>query len=318
MDQADDAVPIAEMLDERQQLLDVACWMLGTGPGADEVVTETYRRWYGLSDPERARIAEPLSWLVKTAGAICLTYLALPERRDPGAAGTAGDTTMRTCPSLADEVSEVLLNALDSLSPAERAAFVLNDVFGMAPQVVAEIVGRTERECAELAERARHTLRIRRSSPTKPEQHDRMVRTVREACAAEDSALLSSLLAPDAMAFFDGGGKVRALVRPVHGALKVARSLLTLLSPRPRTALDLHSVNGRTGIVVRYDGQVAAVISFDTAGHHVVQVWAVLNPDKLRLWNRPDASSGVPRVPGVPGAPGGPGGSNNVSATDRD
>jgi RNA polymerase sigma-70 factor (ECF subfamily) len=222
---------------------------------------------------------------------------------------------------LADEVSEVLLNALDSLSPAERAAFVLNDVFGMAPQVVAETVGQSERECAELAERARHTLRIRRSSPTMAQQHDRVVRAVREACATEDSALLSSLLAPDATAFFDGGGKVRALVRPVHGALKIARSLLTLLSHRPRTALDLHSANGRTGIVVRYDGQVAAVISFDIADHRVVQVWAVLNPDKLRLWNRPDASSGVPRVPGAFGAPGGPGvpgGSNNVSATDRD
>ncbi|MET7687769.1 sigma factor-like helix-turn-helix DNA-binding protein [Streptomyces sp. NPDC005483] len=315
MDQADDAVPIAEMLDERQHLLAVAYWMVGTGPDADKVVTETYRRWYGLSDPERARITEPLSWLVKTAGAICLTCLALPERREPGAAGTAGDTRVRACPSLTDEVSEVLLTALDSLSPAERAAFVLNDVFGMAPQVVAEIVGRTERECTELAERARRTLRTRRSSPTMPQQHDRMVRAVREACAAEDSALLSSLLAPDATAFFDGGGKVRALDRPVHGALKVARSLLTLLSHRPRTALDLHSVNGRTGIVVRYDGQVAAVISFDIAGHHVVQVWAVLNPDKLRLWNRPDASPGVPQVPGLPG---GPGGSDNVSAADRD
>jgi RNA polymerase sigma-70 factor, ECF subfamily len=178
-------------------------------------------------------------------------------------------------------------------------------------------MGQTEWECAELAERARHILRIRRSSPTMPQQHDRMVRAFREACAAEDSALLSSLLAPDATAFFDGGGKVRALVRPVHGALKVARSLLTLLSHHPRTALDLHSVNGQTGIVVRYGGQVAAVISFDIADHHVVQVWAVLNPDKLRLWNRPDSSPGVPRVPGASGGSGGPGGSKDVSATDQ-
>src|SRR4051812_1632210 len=214
MGQADDAVPIAEMLDERQHLLDVAYWMLGSSPDADEVVTETYRRWYGLSDPERARIAEPLSWLVKTAGAICLTWLDLPERRRPGAAGTAGHTTAGACPSLVDEVSEVLLNALECLSPAERAAFVLNDVFGMAPRAVAEIVGQTERECAELAERARRSLRTRRSGPTMPQQHDRMVRAVREACAAEDPVLLSSLLASDATAFFDGGGKVRALVRP--------------------------------------------------------------------------------------------------------
>lgn len=220
----------------------------------------------------------------------------LPDVADPARAARAGcgsDSGLYDGEDLsvfADEVSEVLLTALDSLSPAEQAAFVLNDAFGMPPQV-AQIGGQTQREIGELTERARRTLRLRRSSPTMPQQHDRMVRAFREACAAEDSAPLSSLLAPDATAFFDGGGKVRALVRPVHGALKVARSLRTLLSHRPRSALDLDSVNGRTGIVVRYDDHVAAVISFDIADHHVVQVWAVLNPDKLRTWNQPDASS---------------------------
>jgi RNA polymerase sigma-70 factor (ECF subfamily) len=96
---------------------------------------------------------------MKTAGALCLTWPTLPERRGPGAAA-ADYTTAKTCPSLADEVSEVLLTALDSLSPAERAAFVLNDAFGMPPQVVAEIVGQTEREIGELTERARRTLQL--------------------------------------------------------------------------------------------------------------------------------------------------------------
>jgi RNA polymerase sigma-70 factor (ECF subfamily) len=93
-------------------------------------------------------------------------------------------------------------------------------------------------------------------------------------------------LAPEVSAFFDGGGKIRALVRPVHGSRQVARSLLTLLARHPATTLDSHSVNGRTGLVVRYDRQVTAVIGLDVAGPHVVQLWVTLNPDKLRSRNR--------------------------------
>jgi RNA polymerase sigma-70 factor (ECF subfamily) len=189
--------------------------------------------------------------------------------------------------SPAEEVSRVLLDALDSLSPAERAAFVLNDVFGMTPDTVADIVGRTEPECAELADRARHCLRLQRSHPTTPQEHDALARTVRQACLAQDGGLLASALCPDATAFFDGGGKVRALTRPVRGSRPVAHSLLTLLTGRPRTTLTTHSVNGRTGLVARYDHQVAAVISLDIADHHITQVWVTLNPDKLRPWNQP-------------------------------
>ncbi|MFK4119843.1 RNA polymerase subunit sigma [Streptomyces longwoodensis] len=285
MDQPGDAVPIAELLDERRHLMDVACWMLGRGREAEDVVAETYRRWYALSEPERTRITDPRSWLSKTAGTICLARLALPGRRHTdGPANGRGPAGLQG--GLEDEVSQVLLDALDTLSPAERAAFVLNDVFGMAPSNVSDVVGQSERECAELAERARHSLRARRARPTPVWQHDLVVHAVREACTLEDGARLASLLASDVTAFYDGGGKVRALARPVHGDRQVAGSLLTLLARRPHTSIHLHSVNGRTGLLVHYDGQVAAVISLDIAGPQVVQVWVVLNPDKLRLWNR--------------------------------
>ncbi|MFI1338201.1 RNA polymerase subunit sigma [Streptomyces sp. NPDC020845] len=296
MDHAGDAVPIAELLDERRYLLDVAYWMLGSGGAAESVIDETYRRWYGLSDSARTRIAVPRSWLAKTAGGICLGRLALPDRgedTDQGEGGGpyAGDADgARASAELEQEISRVLLNALDSLSPPERAAFVLNDVFGMTPDTVADIVGRTGPECVELADRARRRLRARRSHPTTPEQHDTAARAVRQACVTEDAGLLASLLWPDATAFFDGGGKVRALARPVHGGEQVAHSLMTLLVRRPRTTLTAQSVNGRTGLVARYDGQVAAVISLDIADRRVAQVWVVLNPDKLRSWNQPPSA----------------------------
>ncbi|MEU9292075.1 RNA polymerase subunit sigma, partial [Streptomyces sp. NPDC048275] len=166
MDHAD-AVPIAELLDERRYLLDVAYWMLGSPGEAESVVDETYRRWYGLSDAARRQATVPRSWLAKTAGGICLGRLALPDRADDArraARAAEGQEPERPAVRLGEEVSRVLLNALDSLSPAERAAFVLKNA-GMPPGTVADIVGRTEPECAELADRARHYLRVQRSRP---------------------------------------------------------------------------------------------------------------------------------------------------------
>ncbi|MFF7212532.1 RNA polymerase subunit sigma [Streptomyces sp. NPDC008238] len=148
----------------------------------------------------------------------------------------------------------------------------------------------------DAADRAGHApaalvaLALQRSRAGTPAEHDTIAHAVRQACAADDAARLASLLAPDATAFFDGGGKVRALVRPAYGAEYVARSLLTLLAPRPRTVLTTQAVNGRSGLVARYDHQVAAVISLGIADDHVTHIWSVLNPDKLRAWNRPGGS----------------------------
>ncbi|MFG2361363.1 RNA polymerase subunit sigma [Streptomyces mirabilis] len=243
MDEAD-VVSIAELLDERRYLLDVACWMLGSAGEAECVVDEVYRRWYGLSGAARREIARPRSWLARSTGRSCLTRLALVERSD--------DTAFEA--GVGAEVSRVLLDALACLSPDERA---------------------------------RASLRVRRSDPVAPWEHDALVRAVGRACLDGDAGHLVSLLCPDVTAFFDGGGKVRALSRPVHGDRQVAHSLLTLLARRPRTALTAQSVNGRTGLVARYGRQVAAVITLDIADHRVIQVWVVLNPDKLRSWNQP-------------------------------
>ncbi|MGW3629961.1 RNA polymerase subunit sigma [Streptomyces sp. NPDC005122] len=246
------AVPLAELLDERRYLLDVACWMLGGAGAAERVVDETYRRWYGLPDAARGRIEVPRSWLARTAGGICLGRLTGPGPLDEthGIAGSA-----------------------DRLRNAEHPAATL------------------------LVDRARHGVRAQPPRPATACRHDVLARAVREACAAQDAGLLVSLLAPDATALFDGGGKVRALARPVHGSRQVAASLLTLLALHPRTTLTAHSVNGRTGLVARYDHQVAAVISLTVTGRRITCVSIVLNPDKLRPWNRP---------PGCPGRPEGP------------
>ncbi|MFD0057323.1 RNA polymerase subunit sigma [Streptomyces sp. NPDC127168] len=287
MEQAGESVPIAELLDERRHLLEVAGWMLGSRIAAEGVLDEAYRRWFGLSDRQRARVV-PRAWLTVAVGGICLGRLAPADRqpeehRSPQGAGHPGT-------AVEEEADAVLMRALESLTSAERTAFVLDDVFGEPPDTVAGLVSRSEPECTEPADRARRSLRAQEAQPISPHRHERIVRSVRRACAAGDSGRLLSLLAPDVTAFFDGGGKVRALTRPVDGAERVARSLLTMFASHPRTTLHTHPVNGRTGLVARYDDQVAAVITFDVAGARVVLVWVVLNPDKLRSWNHPRPS----------------------------
>lgn len=280
-------MPIAELWEERRYLLDVAHWMLGDQGAAEVVVDEAYQRWYGLSGAARRQVAVPRSWLAKTVGGICLGRLALPGR------GAAGHETGHGRPSEAEEeAGRVVLTALESLPTAERAAFVFR-AFGMAPGTAADIVGRTEPEVAELAARARQSLQSRRTGSTTPQQHDTVVRAVHRACLTEDGELLTSLLCPDVTAFFDGGGKIRALTGPLHGSRPVADNLLTLLARRPHTTLSTHSVNGRTGLVARYGRQVTAVISLDVANNRVAQFWVVIDPDTLRPWNQPHTDRGT-------------------------
>ncbi|MEV5452901.1 RNA polymerase subunit sigma [Streptomyces sp. NPDC052535] len=287
-----DTMPIGELLDERRHLLDVAHWMLGSGSVAEHVTDEAYREWYALSERQRDRIGAPRAWLTRVVGSISLARLTLSDgdRGPRGPVGSSGGSG----PALEDDLDALWAGALDALTPAERAALVLNEALGGAAGDRVSTAGpagpdRPRPVDTEPLDRARHSLRVRAARPTPSHVEDALVDAVRQACADEDVDRLAGLLDPDAVAFYDGGGKVRTLTRPVVGGPRVARSLLTLLARHPRTTVHTRPVNGRTGLVARYDGQVAAVVCLDLAGTRVVQVWAVLNPDKLRSWNRPRA-----------------------------
>ncbi|MCO5967899.1 nuclear transport factor 2 family protein [Actinoallomurus soli] len=235
MTRADAAASLAEMLDERRHLLRIAEWMFGAVT-ADQVVHETYRRWYELDDDERASIAVPRAWLTRVAGGICLDLLADCEHGDPA---IRWDTVRRAEPH-------------------------------RTPDPIAAWLQRRPRQ-----DRSEEALLAR---------HDQVVRRFAAACDTADTTALEELLAADAMVVSDGGGKVRAAVHPTHGADAVARFITTLLAGRPRTAVTVESVNGRTGLVLHRTGQVVAVAGVSTAGAEVTAVWITLNPDKLRSW----------------------------------
>jgi RNA polymerase sigma-70 factor (ECF subfamily) len=293
---------LSAIMNERRQLLNVAYRLLGSLADAEDVVQETYARWYALSGAQQDAIESPGAWLTTVASRICLDLLRsararreryvgewipepLPEPAEwisggPGA-GTADPADRVT---LDESVSMAFLVVLDSMTPAERVAFVLHDVFGYPFANVAEITGRTPAACRQLASSARR--RIDAAQPPAPptSQQAALVRDFKRAWEAKDISALVSLLDPGATAIADGGGLVAAALEPIQGSEQIASYLAGLALRAPGLTFLERTVNGQPGLVAQYDGAVAAVFAFAIAGDRITRIWGVRNPDKLRPW----------------------------------
>ena len=289
-------------MSERRQLINLAYRLLGSLAEAEDVVQETYARWYAMSGPQQDAIESPGAWLTTVASRICLDLLRsararreryvgewipepLPERTEwisgrPG--GTTADPADRI--TLDESVDMAFLVVLESMTPAERVAFILHDVFGYSFAEVAEIVGRTPAACRQLASSARHRLRAAQPPAIPTAQQAGIVRDFRQAWEAKDIEALIGLLDPDATATGDGGGLVRAELHPVEGARQVARFFADRARARPDQRILERTVNGQPGLVAQLDGVTVAVYAFDITGDRIKHIWAVLNPDKLRSW----------------------------------
>ena len=287
---------------ERRQLINLAYRLLGSLAEAEDAVQETYTRWYAMSRPQQDAIESPGAWLTTVASRVCLDLLRsararreryvgewipepLPERTEwiggrPG--GTKADPAERV--TLDESVNMAFLVVLESMTPAERVAFILHDVFGYSFAEVAEIVGRTPAACRQLASSARRRLRAAQPPAIPTAQQAGIVRDFRQAWEARDIDALIGLLAPDATATGDGGGLVRAELHPVEGARQVARFFADRASARPDLRILERTVNGQPGLVAQLDGVIVAVYAFDITGDRIKHIWAVLNPDKLRPW----------------------------------
>ena len=287
---------------ERRQLINLAYRLLGSLAEAEDAVQETYTRWYAMSRPQQDAIESPGAWLTTVASRICLDLLRsararreryvgewipepLPERTEwiggrPG--GTTADPADRV--TLDESVNMAFLVVLESMTPAERVAFILHDVFRYSFAEVAEIVGRTPAACRQLASSARRRIRDSQPPATPTAQQAGIVRDFRQAWEARDIDALIGLLAPDATATGDGGGLVRAELHPVEGARQVARFFADRASARPDLRILERTVNGQPGLVAQLDGVIVAVYAFDITGDRIKHIWAVLNPDKLRPW----------------------------------
>ncbi|WP_438354210.1 RNA polymerase sigma factor SigJ [Microbacterium sp. CJ88] len=284
---------------ERRQLLGMAYRMLGTVADAEDAVQETYIRWYRLPDAERAAILAPGAWLSRVTARVCLDMLGsararreryvgdwlpepVPSGAMPATSAPAVDPLERV--TLDESVSMALLVVLEALTPAERVAFVLHDVFGMPFAEVADTVGRTIEATRQLASSARRHVREQRRAAASRERHDDLVRAFAAACATGDLVALTTVLDPSVVLRSDGGGHVSAARRPVHGADRVARFLLGIVQKRPDVEIAPVETSDGLSFVIRAAGVVDTVLMLGVAGEQVTDVWMMRNPEKLTLW----------------------------------
>jgi hypothetical protein len=173
---------------------------------------------------------------------------------------------------------------LDSLTPAERVALILHDVFGYPFADVADITGRTPAACRQLATRARRRVRAAQPPATPAARQAAIVRAFKQAFEAGDIGALIGLLDPDATVTGDIGNLPAALPGPIQGAEQIARTCLAVTSQAPGLTLLERTVNGQPGLVARQDGVTVAVYAFEIEGEKINRIWAVLDPGKLRPW----------------------------------
>jgi RNA polymerase sigma factor (sigma-70 family) len=291
---------LSAIMSERRQLINLTYRLLGSLAEAEDAVQETYARWYAMSRQQQEAIESPGAWLTTVASRICLNLLRsararreryvgewipepVPERTEwvTGPLGT--DPADRV--TLDESVSMAFLVVLESMTPAERVAFILHDVFRYPFAEVAEIVGRTPAACRKLASSGRGRVRASEAPASPTARQAGIIRAFKQAWEAKDIDALIGLLDPDATAIADGGGRAATFLRPIEGGKQIAHAWVEIANHLPsNVALLERTVNGQPGLVAQQDGVTVTVFAFDVAGDRIKHIWAIRNPDKLRPW----------------------------------
>ena len=273
----------------RGRLFGIAYRMLGSRAEAEDVVQDAYVRWH-KADREAIRNVE--AWLVTTATRLAIDRLrAVKVERDAYVGPWLPEPLMITEPpspdrsaELASDLSVAFLVMLERLGPEERAAFLLHEVFDREYAEIATLLGKNEAACRQIVHRARARVRTdQKRFEVSEAARARLLKRFISAVEAEDEQTLLALFAPDATWVADGGGRVAAARQPILGAQRIVKLVISLQQKfyRGHATMHLAEVNGETGMLVRTDGQITAIVSFATDGEQIQGVYAVLNPEKL-------------------------------------
>ena len=296
---------LSVIMSERRRLINLAYRLLGSLAEAEDVVQETYARWYAMSAPQRDAIESPAAWLTTVASRICLDLLRsararreryvgewipepVPERTEwiNGRSGGA-DLDPADRVTLDESINMAFLVVLESMTPPERVALILHDVFRYSFAEVGEIVGRSPAACRQLATSARRRIRTSQAPATPVVQRAGIIKEFKQAWEAKDIDALIALLDPDATAIADGGGLAVTFLEPIEGGEQIARAWVEIAN---RATGDMklleRTVNGQPGLVAEQDGVTVTVFAFDVAGDRIKHIWAVRNPEKLRPWTQ--------------------------------
>ncbi|MCQ4041014.1 RNA polymerase sigma-70 factor [Streptantibioticus rubrisoli] len=270
----------------RSLLFTIAYEILGSAADAEDVVQESYIRWHRAS---REHIEHPRAYLVRTVTRQALNHLRAARRRREEYVGPWLPEPIRTGPDvsedavLAESVSIAMLLVLETLSPDERAVFVLREVFGYLHHEVAEVVGKPEATVRQIAHRAREHVRSRRRRfQHDPRTAEEIVGRFLQAANTGDVTALMGLLAPGVVHISDGGGRVTAARRPVRGREQVARFVAGVArTSEPGARFELASYNALPAVLCRSGDQLDYVLIFEIADTRIHGMYAVRNPDKL-------------------------------------
>jgi RNA polymerase sigma-70 factor (TIGR02957 family) len=279
--------------DHRNLLFSIAYRILGTATDAEDVVQDTWIKW---SAADRSQVVEPKAYLARIVSHLAMDRLRSAQYRRETYVGPwlpepiLTDHDAAADAETAESVSMAMLVVLETLSPLERAVFVLKDVFGFSYAEIAEAIERSEPAVRQAAHRARGHVQDRR--PRFPHDHARKKDVTERFFAAAtggDINALMELLAPDVTLWTDGGGKVRQALRPIQGLEKVS-AWLAGVARRPYEGVELADmtativgINGAPGMVIGGAGRVIATLTVDLdADGRIVTIHNIANPDKLR------------------------------------
>lgn len=274
----------------RRRLFAIAYRMLGSVMDAEDMVQETFVRWQQTADPQA--VSSPEAYLSAIITRLCIDHLRsarvqresyvgawLPE---PLVIEQADDTAGAA--ALADSVSVAFLVLLESLAPAERAAFLLREVFDYSYDEIAGMVAASPANCRQMVHRARQRITSQRPRfEASRSQQEQLMQHFLQACYQGNMEGLLAVLAEDITLQSDGGGKVPSARRPIYGASNVARFLLGILRKAPPSTVSRPAeVNGRPGLINYIDGQPHSVLTFESVEGRIQSIYIMLNPSKLK------------------------------------
>lgn len=271
--------------EHRGLLFGVAYRVLGGVGDAEDVVQEAWLRWDGADTGE---VADPAGWLVRVTTRLAIDRLRSARARRESYVGPWLPEPALTGPDIADDialadtVSTAMLLLMESLSPLERAVFVLHEAFGYSYGEIGDFVGCSVDAARQTARRAReHVADGRTRYDTDRVSKIRVTETFLAACAGGDLAELIAVLAPEVTLVCDGGGLAPAPHRAIHGMEQVARALVIFAGRSAGLTTQVVDLNGGPGIVVHQDGTPVTAISLHLVAGRIETVHLVSNPEKL-------------------------------------
>ena len=298
---------LTAIISERRQLINLTYRLLGSLAEAEDAVQETYARWYAMSREGREAIESPGAWLTTVASRICLNLLGSARARrepyvgewipeplpEPGEritgrpiSAAAVDPADRV--TLDVSVSMAFLVVLESMTPAERVALILHDVFRYSFAEVAEIVGRTPAACRQLASSARRRLSASSRRPRRRPHAGRHHQGVQAGVGGQGHQRAHRPARPRRHRDRRRRRPRAAFLHPIEGAEQIARAWIEIANRvTGNAAFRERTVNGQPGLVIEQDGIIVSVFAFDVAGDRIRRIWVVRNPEKLRPWTTP-------------------------------